>query len=277
MSEDSDIVLVETQETSVVVTPGENVVVIVVEEPQIITDEMQSIALLERSEGHVVSVGEQGPPGGVSGGIDDDIPAFDTTYSSMKIEELFNPFSITSFTMSPSQKEMGEVVTQIQFNWATNWPPETLSMNNGVGSIANNLTALLLQSLNITTDITYSLTAFRLGSTKIANASLTFLNRIYYGVSPSQTTNANDIKNMANILASGRARTITFNCTGGRYFHYAYPSRFGAATFKINGLTYTDMTLTVVPITNAFGFTENFNVYYCNVIQFGAAIPLVIS
>lgn len=60
---DEDFVVVEVKESSVVATPEDNFVTLVVVEPSVITDEMQSVALVESPEVHVVSDGQMGPRG----------------------------------------------------------------------------------------------------------------------------------------------------------------------------------------------------------------------
>ena len=229
------------------------------------------------TEVHVITVGEVGPPGSGGGLIDDNVVALDSTYSSSKIEDLLNPFALGVMSISPSTAEMGATVASVSLGWSFNKTPDTQSLNQGIGAIANNAIAHVHSAQTITTNRTYTLTAVRSGVTKTASATVSFLNRVYYGVHPSQTTDESIIEAMTNLLSGTRSRTITFDCTGGRFFHYAYPSRLGAATFQINNLTYSDVTRTTVSFTNASGFTEDYFVYYCNVIQNGAAIPLVVS
>jgi hypothetical protein len=242
------------------------------------TEEKQVVVVERQKTSSIVTCGTQGPPG-VGGGvaIDDDNPTLTTTFSGTHIMELLFPFALSSFSASPSVVEMGGTVTQVQFSWATNYPPDTVSINNGVGSIALPATTHLATGLSLTASTTFTLTATRNAVPKTANASVSFQNRVYYGVHTSQTIDENIIDAMTNLLSSTRARTITFDCTGGRFFHYAYPTRLGAAGFQINNLTYSDVTRTTVSFTNASGFTEDYYVYYCNVIQNGAAIPLVVS
>lgn len=60
---DEDVVLVERVESSVVSTQKDAVVTVVVTEPTVVTDEMRSYVLAERSDTQVVTDGEQGPAG----------------------------------------------------------------------------------------------------------------------------------------------------------------------------------------------------------------------
>jgi hypothetical protein len=162
-------------------------------------------------------------------------------------------------------------------SWATNTAPDSLSINNGIGAVPANSTSYTHSGQALTAARTYTLTATRGSTTKTANASVTFMNRIYYGVYASQSISEAAIKSLTNTLTNTRQRTITYDCTGGRYFHLAIPTRLGVPTFKINGLTYSDMNRTTIDITNSLGYRESYYVWYCNIIQYGSAIPLVVE
>ena len=230
----------------------------------------------------VVAVGQQGPQGppgpGGTGAIDDNAVAADTTFSSQHIMELLYPFALSSFSASPATTEMGATVSTVHLTWATNYPPDTMSIDNGIGAITPPTnTTYDHTGQSITSNRTYTVTAIRNGVTKTANATVGFQNQVYYGVNATQTLDPATIKAMTKLLSGSRSRSINYNCSGGKFFHLAYPSRLGDASFTINNLTYSDMTKTVVAITNDSGFTENYNVYYCNVIQYGASITLVVA
>lgn len=242
---------------------------------------MESLTIVTDTDIHIVAVGQQGPAGppgpagapGAAAGIDDVTPSLTSSFSSQHVLELISPFSISSFSISQTLAEMGAVVTAETLNWASNYAPDTISLNNGIGALAAS-TSYVHSGQAITSARTYTLTLTKGAVTKTANATLNFLNQYYYGTYAEQSADAATLKAMTHALFGSRARALTFDCSGGKYFHIAYPTRLGDATFSINGLAYSDMTKTVVSITNASGFAENYNVYFCNVIQNGAAITL---
>lgn len=225
-------------------------------------------------------IGPPGPPGGGGGAcdcIDDGTVSEATTFSSQHIMELLYPFALNSFSMSPTIAEMGSEVTAVTLNWSTNYPPDSITLNNGIGAVTLPATSYNHTGLHLTTNTSYNLTAVRNGVTKNASASLAFLNRVYWGVNPTQTTDETIIKAMQSQLSGSRARSVTYDCSGGKFFHLAYPKRLGLATFKINNLTYSDTTLTEISLTNSYGYTEQYYVYFCNIIQYGASITLVVQ
>lgn len=228
----------------------------------------------------VIDSGTIGPPGSGSGActcIDDGTVAEDSTFSSQKIMELLYPFSLNSFSIAPTTAELGNTVASVTLSWATNYPPDSVSLNSGIGAVALPATSYVHSGVTITANTSYTLTAIRNGVTKTASATVAFLNRVYWGVHTAQTTDEAIIKAMSSQLSGSRARSVTYDCSGGKFFHLAYPKRLGVATFKINNLTYSDTTLTEVDITNQYGYTETYYVYFCNVIQYGASITLVVS
>ena len=98
------------------------------------------------------------------------------------------------------------------------------------------------------------------------SASVTFKDRLYYGVVSSSTPTESDIKTLTNELVSSRAKTIS-NITADQYYCYAYPQSLGTLT-KItqDGATpvlgaFTQKTLT---ITNAAGLSVALYVYVSN-------------
>lgn len=212
--------------------------------------------------------------------VNDAIVSGATTYSSAKLEEMLNPFALNSFTVSPSAALIGSAVASVTASWATSSTPDTGSISDRYGSVplAFPATSKVLNNVSRTApDVTFTLSVTRGAATKTKTATLAFLNNVYSGVSVNPRPTLAEITAGAPTLASSRARTLTFNCTGGRYFWFAYPARFGAGTFKVGGLSYTDAAAQTVSVTNTAGYTEDYLVHASNVIQFGASISLVIS
>lgn len=152
----------------------------------------------------------------------------------------------------------------------------------GTVLLASNTDSAPLSIKNITTNTTISqnLYAPKLGlmvsGSSVApasgedkttvSASVTFKDRLYYGVVSSSTPTESDIKALTNELVSSRTKTIS-NITASQYYCYAYPQSLGALT-KItqDGATpvlgaFTQKTLT---ITNAAGLSVALYVYVSN-------------
>lgn len=207
--------------------------------------------------------------------IDDAVVALDKTFSSEKIMDLINPFALQSFGVSPSLVEMGSTVNVVTLNWTSNKPADTASIA-GIGAVPV-ASPYVLNNAGITNNRSFQLTLTRGADTKQQSASISFQNRVYWGVSEIPELNQSLLVDLSNQLSGSRGRSLTFDCTGGRYFYLAYPARLGAGSFKVGGFTYTDMQETLLDLQNASGFTEQYRVYRSGVIQFGTGISLVVT
>lgn len=107
-----------------------------------------------------------------------------------------------------------------------------------------------------------------------ASTSVSFYNRRYWGVSPD--TNA-DITLLNSELSNSRAKTITFDCSGGKYFYYAYPKSLGLSSWNIGGLSFTGYTLQEKTIVNEYGLRIVYYVYRSTDKQTGNNIKAIIT
>ena len=108
-----------------------------------------------------------------------------------------------------------------------------------------------------------------------ASASVAFSHKIYWGASAEP--NLEDFSNLAFALSNNRGRTIDFNCSGGKYFYYAYPKALGTATWKVVGLAFTGYQLTEKTITNEYGLPVTYYIYRSSNLQTGSSIEAEIS
>lgn len=107
-----------------------------------------------------------------------------------------------------------------------------------------------------------------------ASASVAFSHRRYWGSSAEADA---DITTLTTELSNSKAKTIDFNCSGGKYFYYAYPKALGTTTWKVGGLAFTGYQLTEKTITNEYGLPVTYYLYRSIEKQTGSAINAVIS
>lgn len=86
-----------------------------------------------------------------------------------------------------------------------------------------------------------------------------------------------DITTLSGDFGNSRAKTIDFDCSGGKYFYYAYPKVLGEATWKVGGLAFSGYERTEKTITNYYGLSITYYVYRSSNIQTGSNINAVIS
>ncbi len=148
-----------------------------------------------------------------------------------------------------------------------------------------------LTKTNITTNSSYSVTLAATKSglevknnkvvkaegndTTSATASVSFYHRRYWGVSAD--TSADFTKFAGTELSNSRAKTIKFDCSGGKYFYYAYPKALGDSSWNIGGLSFTGYTRTEQTVTNEYGLSVVYYVYRSTELMTGASINAVIS
>ena len=107
-----------------------------------------------------------------------------------------------------------------------------------------------------------------------ASASVAFSHRRYWGVSTEADA---DISTLTTELSNSKAKTIDFNCSGGKYFYYAYPKVLGSTAWKVGGLAFTGYQRTEKTITNEYGLSVTYYIYRSIEKQTGSAINAVIS
>ena len=108
---------------------------------------------------------------------------------------------------------------------------------------------------------------------KSASASVTFYHRKYWGASADANVG---ITTLSSELSNAKGKTITYDCSGGKYFYYAYPTSLGKASFNIGGLA-VGIEPTTTKIVNTYGKEIEYYVYRSAEKQTGSAIKVIIS
>lgn len=234
------------------------------------------------ADGTIVGHGNPLPTTGGGGGT---VAAEDVTVTNEGFDNaqqifdflLYVPLNITAFT-GGSTNEIGAVVNTVNLAWSYNKDVTEQSINQGIGSLPVDQRALSLTSQNITTNRTYTLSATDGTTPDSANTSVTFLPKAYWGPWPDATPDNAEILTLTQALTSSRARSVTYDCTGGRFPIYCWPTSLGALSgVTVGGLAFSDYTVDTISLTNAQGYTQNYYRFAFNGIQTGANINVVFS
>lgn len=176
---------------------------------------------------------------------------------------------------SPSIYEVGSTVTSLAFTWDY----------GGVAVTTQTLTGTTLQpadrtktitGLSVTTNTTYTLTATD-GTTPTSDTvTIQFQRKKYFGTSTlTNLTSAEVIALSGSEFGTTPSKTAVYDCTGGKYPYYCYPTSFGAlSNVTVGGLAFSDYTTSTVSVTNASGSTTNYYVIRFNGIQTGSNITV---
>lgn len=182
---------------------------------------------------------------------------------------LYVDLAISTFTNDQNAKEKGQTVTQILFNWTYNTPTDPVnyqSIDQGVGEIPVPELSKLITGLDITTDITYILTASNGVTTPdpTKSTSIYFRNKRYWGINPNDTIDNDGILALSGELSTSRLMTKTFDCSGnepeGNYIYICYPKAWGQGETWLNGFK-TEFQESEIEFTNAYGYIETYYIY----------------
>lgn len=162
----------------------------------------------------------------------------------------YEDITITSFTASPSTAELGSS-TNVSLAWTINKSP-TYQDIDGTSVQGNSK-----QYSGITATHTFTLNATDGETTATKQATVTFVNQIYYGV-------ASDLSNvtaLSKVLSDKKTRTITVDAGTGKYIIYAIPARLGSVAFYVSGFEGGFEAPVTQMLTNASGYQEAYKIY----------------
>lgn len=195
--------------------------------------------------------------------------------------------------------EVGSSVSTVKFAWSVTNPAYVTSQtlvcpSNSyatVGSITPGITQVTGQNLNVYTDeesgisyngltsnTTWVLTVTGTNGEQLqSQATLKFLPKMYYGASSQMIFTSDAILQLANnqfidtINGELMDFQMEFNCTGGKYMIFALPSAYrinAGGDIFIGGLINSDWDVKQnFKITNASGYTNNYDIYTSKNIQ----------
>lgn len=191
---------------------------------------------------------------------------------------VFDVFKINNLTTNVL--EVGDIYPggDVTFTWSISNPqnikPNTITCN-GVSNLPNNGTfsQTIVPIKKVTaTGLTFSISATT-DKDEVITKGITFNWQFkkYFGVSNKPELTDEDILAMAGELSTTRTKTYTYDCTGGNYFYFIYPSSFGDMNnIRIENFLWDDFTLIKRNMVNAFGISVPVNIYRCNNILNGS-------
>lgn len=174
-----------------------------------------------------------------------------------KIDEISNPFSINSFTVTPSVAQKGSTIN-VTVKWSYNKDIKSQTLNNAT------LDATLREKTfsGVKADVTYTLNAISTNDvSKSKSGTVKFYNGIYYGKSSSATYDSALINSLTKTLSDSKARTITVNAGTGEYIYYCLPTRLGVPSFNVGGFDGGFTKVATINFTNSDSYAEDYDIY----------------
>lgn len=215
-----------------------------------------------------------------------------SSYVPMQLTQdmILPAFAISGFSTASSIVEVGQSVPTPAFTASYSLPPDAVPnsvvLTDNAGTPAKDVTLTPLGFSSNGTFVqnvyggsyTFTLTAKRGTNTKVATTSVTWTQKVFWGVSvvPGAYNEAFIEGLASNALATSRARTISVNAGLGQKIYYAYRNAYGDATFTVGGFSggFTKVAASV-PVTNINGFTENYEVWESDNPNLGATTVVV--
>ena len=188
--------------------------------------------------------------------VDDKIAVLEEQVA--ELDNVLNPLNI-SLSINPSTAERGSTVSTINFSWSytRNIRSQTFNGEQLEPSVRSKT-----YTGTVTANKTFTLSAVSTtGQTKSQNASITFLNGVYYGASSKTTYDSAFVLSLTKTLSDSRSRTITVTAGAEDYIYYCVPSRLGNCTFSVGGFTGGFSKVTTISVTNTHGYSENYDIW----------------
>jgi hypothetical protein len=115
---------------------------------------------------------------------------------------------------------------------------------------------------NVGDTVTFTLTASDGSNINTSTAVITWTNYIYYGSGPPGQSSGSFISSLTGTLSNVQLDTFTVAAGVNEKVYFAHRTALPQITFVFNGFTggFT-VTGTTIPVTNNFGFTENYTLY----------------
>ena len=179
-------------------------------------------------------------------------------HAKMLDELLYKAITITSFNISKSIAELGEIVANLKLTWSYSKDPVLQKLDNNI--LENNIREYIIDS-DIVTNRTFRLEVNDGKITVNKTVAINFYNGRYYGVSNSETYDSAFILSLNKTLTNSRACNFTVDCGIGQYIFFAIPTRFGTPAFSVGGFEGGFSLVNTLYYTNSFGYTESYDIY----------------
>ena len=94
------------------------------------------------------------------------------------------------------------------------------------------------------------------------NITFNWLAKRYWGVSSSEELTDVELLTFSQELASNKNKSLKYDCTGGKYFYFAYPSSFGDANnITVESMAWNGFVLVKRNVVNINGVSIPMNIY----------------
>lgn len=193
------------------------------------------------------------------------VPSIPSIYSvEGALDHLFYQPITSSISVTPSTVEVGTVVSSVVLNWSISRVPTTSISVTDLSSVnVNDINqSVTLNSLNLTSNKTYTLSVNDNGNITTSSTTLQFLFKTYWGKTSNATPNNADVLNFtSSAFKTSRGGSYTYTGLNNEYIYLAFPASFGVPVFTVNGLIVTFELISLNGFVNASTGVANYSLY----------------
>ena len=179
----------------------------------------------------------------------------------------YTPITVSSLSISPTYADIKSTVTEVKATYKLSKDAVTMTIAGQSITDPAKLLGGTTQTVTLTgswTKSSQATQAFKIivtderGTSANKSVNLTFANRAYYGaVAIPETLNEEFIKTQLGngVITTTCARSIEVTAGADQYIYYAYPKRFGLASFTVGGFSGGFSGPTEVSVTSSYNYT----------------------
>lgn len=204
-----------------------------------------------------------------------------TPVFSRLTEDMILPTYLISLSLSGSSiLEVSNWVNQPNFTASYNRTPSTAVLTDNDGNPSKDVISTptsfhsdgYFQKFTFNASVVFTLTSSDGNVNKTTNATLTWGQKTYWGIGPAGQNSASFIQSLAgsNITTT---QPMTFSVTAGATDKVYFASRaaYGTPTFTVGVLSGGfNLVSNTISITNAYGFTENYQLWESTNVNLGS-------
>jgi len=199
-------------------------------------------------------------------------------------EDLLIPALTFTFTANTTLAEVNQTITTPSFTATYFTTPSSVILEDDLHSTPEDVTSTptsFSSGFNfIKTSfgdiVTFTLTSAQDVIIKTATQTITWGQKLYWGVDIAGQTGSSFITGLSNSqITLTREKVFTLSPSSTQKIYFACRSAYGTASLFVNGLS-GGFTKTVVAVTNSFGFTENYDLYESDNLGLGSTTVTVL-
>ena len=155
------------------------------------------------------------------------------------------------------------------FTWSISNPGNlkensiTLNSESGLPNTGSKSQAVASITKNTADSHTFTIKAQNSNNVEFTrNITFNWLAKRFWGVSSSEELTDVELLTFSQELASNKNKSLKYDCTGGKYFYFAYPSSFGDANnITVESMAWNGFVLVKRNVVNINGVSIPMNIY----------------